>query len=61
MSQGFEIESRDALNSSRNQLKPIDVPGIEAIQQSLVQHGDIQEPRIERTKKHLLTDILEDV
>lgn len=59
MSQGFEIESGDAKNTSRNQRKPIEVPEIEAIQQSLVQQfGDIKDPRVERTKKHLLIDIL---
>jgi hypothetical protein len=32
---------------------------IEAIQQSLVENfGDIKDPRVERTKKHQLTDIL---
>ena len=35
------------------------MPEIGAIQQSLVQHfEDIKYPRAERTKKHLLTDIL---
>jgi hypothetical protein len=59
MSQGFGIESADGKNSDHHQRKPTEVPEIGAIQQSLVQHfGDIKDPRAERTKKHLLTDIL---
>ena len=39
--------------------QPIEIASIEAIQQSLVAHfGDIKDPRVERTKKHQLTDIL---
>ena len=59
MSQGFEMESGNAKNTSGNQRKRIEVPEIGAIQQSLVQHfGEMKDPRVERTKKHLLTDIL---
>jgi hypothetical protein len=39
--------------------KPTQAAEIEWIQQSLVTHfGDIQDPRVERTKKHQLKDIL---
>lgn len=59
MSQGFEIESADAKKSSCNQRKPRVVADIGCIQQSLVEHfSDIKDPRVERTKKHQLTDIL---
>lgn len=59
MSQGFEIESVDAKKSSRTVRKPTEVAKIGCIQQSLVKHfGDIKDPRVERTKKHQLTDIL---
>jgi len=59
MSQGFEIELTDAKKSSRNQRKPTEVAEIGTIQQSLAKHfGDIEDPRVERTKKHQLTDIL---
>ncbi len=64
MSQGFESQSAhtnksSANKNSRHQRKPNVVAEIEAIQQSLVKHfGDIKDPRVERTKKHLLTDIL---
>ena len=59
MSQGFEIKSVDAKKSSRTVRKPRDVAEIRDIQQSLVKHfGDIKDPRVERTKKHQLTDIL---
>lgn len=59
MSQGFESKSADANKSSRHQRKLKLVAEIGAIQQSLVKHfGDIEDPRVERTKKHLLTDIL---
>lgn len=59
MSQGFEIESVDANTTTQNQKKPIQVAEIKAIQQSLVKHfTDIKDPRVERTKKHQLPDIL---
>ena len=53
------MESGDAKNTFGNQRKQIEVPEIGAIEQSLVQYfGDIKDPRVERIKKHLLTDIL---
>lgn len=53
MSQGFGIESADALKASRRPRKQTEVAEIGGIQQSLVQHfGDIKDPRVERTKKH---------
>jgi predicted transposase YbfD/YdcC len=59
MSQGFAIESVDANKSSCPVSKPTQAAEIEWIQQSLVTHfGDIQDPRVERTKKHQLKDIL---
>ncbi len=59
MSQGFETKSADAIQNSRGQRKPKEIPDIASIQQSLVEHfADIKDPRVERTKKHQLTDIL---
>lgn len=59
MSEGFEIKSADAGKNSPRQRKPIEVADIGCIQQSLVEHfSDIKDPRVERTKKHQLTDIL---
>ncbi len=59
MSQGFGIKSVDANKSSHPASKLTEVADIGCIQQSLVQHfGDIEDPRVERTKKHQLTDIL---
>lgn len=59
MSQGFEIESVKAKKSSPTVKKSTVVAEIGAIQQSLVkQFSDIKDPRVERTKKHQLTDIL---
>ena len=59
MSQGFGIESADALQGSRRPRKQTEVASIGDIQHSLVQYfGDIKDPRVERTKKHQLTDIL---
>ncbi len=59
MSQGFEMESGNGKKTSGNQQNRIEVPEIGAIEQSLVQHfGEIKDLRVERTKKHLLTDIL---
>jgi predicted transposase YbfD/YdcC len=59
MSQGFEIESDDAKKNSHPPRKPKEVAEIGAIQQSLVKHfGNMEDPRVERTKKHLLRDIL---
>jgi hypothetical protein len=57
--EGFETKSGKAKNSNRHHPKPEQVASIEAIQQSLVKHfEDIKHPRVERTKKHQLTDIL---
>ena len=59
MSQGFGIESADALKGSRRPRKQTEVALIGDIQQSLVQHfGELKDLRVERTKKHQLTDIL---
>jgi predicted transposase YbfD/YdcC len=59
MSEGFETKSADADENYRRQRKPTEVADIEYIQQSLVEHfSDIKDPRVERTKKHQLTDIL---
>lgn len=59
MSQGFETKSADATKNSGGQRQPIQVSDISSIQQSLVEHFcDIKDPRVERTKKHQLTDIL---
>lgn len=59
MSEGFETKSTKAKESSRHQRKPIEIASIGAIQQSLVEHfSDIKDPRVERTKKHQLADIL---
>ncbi|MEG3900355.1 ISAs1 family transposase [Microcoleus sp. SVA1_B6] len=59
MSQGFEIKSASAKKSFPSHPQLQEVAEIKAIQQSLVQHfADLKDPRVERTKKHLLTDIL---
>ena len=59
MSQGFEIKSTSGKKSSLPQLPLREVAEIQDIQQSLVAHfADIKDPRVERTKKHQLTDIL---
>lgn len=59
MSQGFETKSAETLQNSRGQRKPKEIVDIGSIQQSLVEHfAPIKEPRVERTKKHQLTDIL---
>jgi hypothetical protein len=59
MSQGFETKSADAVKNSRGQRQPKEIADIGSIQQSLVEHfADIKDPRVERTKKHQLTDIL---
>ena len=59
MSQGFEIKSASAKKSFPSHPQLQEVAEIQAIQQSLVQHfADLKDPRVERTKKHLLTDIL---
>lgn len=59
MSQGFQIKPADANKSSHAQTKKKDVPEMRDIQRSLLKHfGELKDPRIERTKKHQLTDIL---
>ena len=59
MSQGFGIKSTSGKKSSLPQLPLREVAEIQDIQQSLVAHfADIKDPRVERTKKHQLTDIL---
>lgn len=60
MSEGFNTtKSAEAKKSFFPQRKPTEVASIGAIQQSLVEDfGDIKDPRVERTKKHQLTDIL---
>ena len=59
MSQGFENQSADANKSSRHHSKLAEAVEINEIQQSLVEHfGDIKDPRVDRTKKHKLIDII---
>ncbi|WP_448265261.1 ISAs1 family transposase [Nostoc sp. DSM 114159] len=59
MSQGFETKSADELQNARSQRKSKEIADIGSIQQSLMEHfGDIKDPRVDRTKKHQLTDIL---
>ncbi len=59
MSQGFGIKSVDVKKSCRPMSKPTQVADIGCIQQSLVEYfADIEDPRVERTKKHQLKDIL---
>ncbi|MBW4458502.1 MAG: ISAs1 family transposase [Nostoc indistinguendum CM1-VF10] len=59
MSQGFETKSADATKNAGGCRQPTQVADIGSIQQSLVEHfSEIKDPRVERTKKHQLTDIL---
>lgn len=59
MSEGFKTKSAPAKKSNRYQPKPQEVASMEAIQKSLVENfGGIKDPRVERTKKHQLTDIV---
>ena len=59
MSSGFKTVAAKVKKRNRHQPKPEQVTSIEAIQQSLVEtFGDIKDPRVERTKKHQLTDML---
>lgn len=61
MSQGFQIKPADANKNSHAQTKKKDVPEMRDIQRSLLKHfGELKDPRIERTKKHQLTDIKRD-
>jgi len=58
MCEGFETKSAQAKESSRPGRKSTEIASIGAIQQSLVEHfSGIKDPRVERTKKHQLTDI----
>jgi branched-subunit amino acid permease len=59
MSEGFETQSEQAKKNNRHQPKLTEAVSIEVIRQSLVKNfSDIRDPRVERTKKHQLTDIL---
>ncbi|BAY06292.1 transposase [Anabaena cylindrica PCC 7122] len=59
MSQGFDNKTADAQKIFPSERKLTEVADIGCIQKSLVQHfQDIKDPRVERTKKHQLTDIL---
>ncbi|MGJ5672622.1 MAG: ISAs1 family transposase [Nostochopsis sp.] len=59
MYQGFDNKTADAQKIFPSERKLTEVADIECIQKSLVQHfQDIKDPRVERTKKHQLTDIL---
>ena len=59
MSSGFKTVAAKVKKRNRHQPKPEQVASIEAIQQSLVENfGNVKDPRVERTKKHQLTDIL---
>ena len=59
MSQGFDNKTADAQKIFPSERKLTEVADIKCIQKSLVQHfQDIKDPRVERTKKHQLTDIL---
>lgn len=59
MSKGFETKSADSGTIVVRAQKPTEVAEIRSIQQTLVeQFAEIKDPRVERTKKHQLTDIL---
>ncbi len=59
MSQGFETKSADAVKNFRGHRQLKEIVDIGSIQQSLVEHfAQIKDPRVERTKKHQITDIL---
>lgn len=59
MSEGFETKSADTVKNTRRQPQSIEIADIGSIQQSLVEQlAEIKDPRVERTKKHQLTDIL---
>jgi hypothetical protein len=59
MSRGFGSQSIEPQNSAHAVSQPTPVADMDSIQQSLIEHfGDIEDPRVERTKKHQLTDIL---
>ncbi len=59
MSQGFDINIANAKQNSHSARKNQVVADLMEIQQSLVKHfEDVEDPRVNRTKKHLLIDIL---
>lgn len=59
MSRGFGSQSVESQHSAHPVSQPTPVADMDSIQQSLVEHfGEIEDPRVERTKKHQLTDIL---
>ncbi|MEG3929640.1 ISAs1 family transposase [Microcoleus sp. D3_18a_C4] len=59
MFQGFDNKTADTQKNFPPERKLTEVADIACIQKSLVQHfQDIKDPRVERTKKHQLTDIL---
>jgi len=59
MSQGFDTNIANAEQNSRPARKNKTLAEIKEIQQSLVNNfKDVKDPRVDRTKKHLLTDIL---
>lgn len=59
MSEGFETKSADGGTILKRGQKPPEVAEIRSIQQNLAeQYAEIKDPRVERTKKHQLTDIL---
>ena len=59
MFQGFNNKTAEAQKNFYAEEKITEVADIGCIQKSLVQHfQEIKDPRVERTKKHQLTDIL---
>lgn len=59
MSKGFKTKSADGGTILVRAQKPTEVAEIRSIQRTLVeQFAEIKDPRVERTKKHQLTDIL---
>lgn len=59
MFQGFNNKTADTHKNFPSERKLTEVADIGCIQKSLVQHfQEIKDPRVERTKKHQLTDIL---
>lgn len=59
MFQGFNKKNADAQKISHSERKLTEVADIGCIQKSLVHHfQELKDPRVERTKKHQLTDIL---
>jgi hypothetical protein len=59
MSQGFDTNIVNPKQNSRPARKNSAIADIKAIQQNLIKNFEnIKDPRVDRTKKHLLTDIL---